>query len=414
MNIACDARSLVGRRTGVATWLTEVAAGLARRPGRTVSLAASKPFELPDALRSAGVRQLPPPRLPIPGTLWLHTLLPHELGRCGADVLIASLAVVPRRCPVPAVAMVHDITPRTHPHRHTLANRFCFNAYLEESLERAAVVVAGSAATEAALLEQLPFVRGQADSNLVRRRRLLLARRRRRRRLRDARSASPPGSATCCTSGTLEPRKGLVDLVRAYERLRGELEDPPELVIAGAPGWGTASIMAAIEASPARPHIHLPGYVDRAQALGLLRHAEVFVLASEVEGFGLPLAEAISCATPSVASDIPALREAGGQAALFTPPGDPAALATAIGRALDPVVAGELRRRAAAHAAGLRWEPVVDAWDELLERVVAAGEGPGHSALPLPRPLPRPSPSPYPRPLPLPLPRPVRPPPLSS
>jgi len=373
MNIACDARSLVGRRTGVATWLTEVAAGLARRPGRDVSLAASKPFELPDALRSAGVHQLPPPRLPIPGTLWLHTLLPHELGRCGADVLIASLAVVPRRCPVPAVAMVHDITPRTHPHRHTVANRFCFNAYLEESLERAAVVVAGSAATEAALLEQLPFVRakltrisygvdaffspaGDGDDGSATRQRFATGRR------------------YLLHLGTLEPRKGLLDLVRAYERLRGELEDPPELVIAGAPGWGTASIMAAIEASPARPHIHLPGYVDRAQALGLLRHAEVFVLASEVEGFGLPLAEAISCATPSVASDIPALREAGGQAALFTPPGDPAALAAAIGRALDPVVAGELRRRAAAHAAGLRWEPVVDAWDALLERVVAEAQ----------------------------------------
>jgi len=371
MNIACDARSLVGRRTGVATWLTEVAAGLARRPGRDVSLAASKPFELPDALRSAGVHQLPPPRLPIPGTLWLHTLLPHELGRCGADVLIASLAVVPRRCPVPAVAMVHDITPRTHPHRHTLANRFCFNAYLEESLERAAVVVAGSAATEDELLAHLPFVRsklvrisygvddffspaGAGDDGSATRQRFATGRR------------------YLLHLGTLEPRKGLLDLVRAYERLRGELEDPPELVIAGAPGWGTASIMAAIEASPARPNIHLPGYVDRAQALGLLRHAEVFVLASEVEGFGLPLAEAISCGTPSVASDIPALREAGGgDAALFTPPADPVALAAAIRRALDPVVAGELRRRATAHAAGLRWEPVVDAWDALLERVVA-------------------------------------------
>jgi glycosyltransferase involved in cell wall biosynthesis len=370
MNIACDARSLVGRRTGVATWLTEVAAGLARRPGRTVTLAASRPFELPESLRSAGVRQLPPPRLPIPGTLWLHTLLPYELARCGADVLIASLAVVPRRCPVPAVAMVHDITPRTHPHRHTLANRFCFNAYLEESLERAAVVVAGSAATETELLAHLPFVRSKLEriSYGV-----------------DGFFSPPPagddGSAIreafaggrryLLHLGTLEPRKGLGDLVRAYERLRGELAEPPELVIAGAPGWGTGPIMAAINASPARPHVHLPGYVDREQALGLLRHAEVFVLASEAEGFGFPLAEAISCGTPSVASDIPALREAGGQAALFAPPGDPAALAAAIGCALDPVVAGELRRRAAAHAASLRWEPVVDAWDELLERVVA-------------------------------------------
>ena len=370
MNIACDARSLVGRRTGVATWLTEVAAGLARRPGRTVSLAASKPFELPGPLESAGVRQLPPPRPPIPGTLWLHTLLPHELARCGADVFIASLAVVPRRCPLPAVAMVHDITPRTHPHRHTLANRFCFNAYLEESLERAAVVVAGSAATEAALLEHLPFVRSKlerisygvdaffspapaGDDGAA------------------ARDRFSSGRPYLLHLGTLEPRKGLGDLVRAYELLRGRLADPPELVIAGAAGWGTGPILAAIEASPVRRHIHLPGYVTREQARELLRHAEAFVLASEAEGFGLPLAEAISCGTPAVASDIAALREAGGDAALFTPPGDPAALAAAIGQALAPEAAAELRRRAAARAPVLRWEPVVEAWDALLERVVA-------------------------------------------
>ncbi len=370
MNIACDARSLVGRRTGVATWLTEVAAGLARRHGRNVSLAASKPFELPDALQAAGVRQLPPPRLPIPGTLWLHTLLPHELAHCGADVFIASLAVVPRRCPVPAVAMVHDITPRTHPHHHTLANRFCFNAYLEESLERAAVVVAGSAATEAALLEQLPFVR----TKLVRISYGVDG-------FFSPPAATDDGSATrdrfasgrryLLHLGTLEPRKGISDLVRAFETLRSRLADPPELVIAGAPGWGTAPIMAAIEASPARRHIHLPGYVTREQARELLRSTEVFVLASEAEGFGLPLAEAISCGAPAVASDIPSLREAGGDAALFTPPGNPAALAAAIGRALEPEVAGKLRRRSAARAPGLRWEPVVDAWDVLLQRVVA-------------------------------------------
>ena len=370
MNIACDARSLVGRRAGVATWLTEVASGLARRPGRTVVLAASRAFELPDTLRAAGVRQLPPPRPPIPGTLWLHTLLPHQLARFQTDVLIASLAVVPRRCPVPAVAMVHDITPRTHPEHHTLANRFCFNAYLEESLERAAVVVAGSAATEAALVEQLPFVRTKLA------------------RISYGVDAffSPPvdgddGGATrdhfaggrryLLHLGTLEPRKGIRDLVRAFEKVHDQLADPPELVVAGAPGWGIGPIMACIEASPIRRHIHLPGYVTREQARELLRHAEVFVLASEAEGFGLPLAEAISCAAPSVATDIPALREAAGDAALLTPPGDPAALAAAIAQALDPGVAGELRRRAAARASSLRWEPVVDAWDALLERVVA-------------------------------------------
>jgi glycosyltransferase involved in cell wall biosynthesis len=368
MNITCDARSLVGPHTGVATWLTEVVFGLTRRHGSAVTLAASKPIDLPDRLANIGVQSLPPPRLGIPGTLWLHTLLPYELARTGADVFLASLAVVPRRCRTPAVAMVHDITPRTHPLHHTVANRFCFNAYVEESLDRAAAVVVGSTATESELLEHFPFVRAKLT-------RIPYG-------IDGFFSPAPAGDDGATTRarfsagrpyllhlGTLEPRKGVRDLVVAYEILRASRPDSPDLVLAGGLGWGTGPILASVESSPARQHIHLAGYVERDQARELLRHAEVFVLASEAEGFGLPLGEAISCATPSVASDIPPLREAGGDAALFTAPGDPAKLAATIERALDPVTADQLRRRAVRRAAGLRWEPAVDAWHELLTRV---------------------------------------------
>jgi len=369
MNIACDARCLVGSHTGVATWLTEVASGLAQRHGTAITLAASKAIDVPQRLRDVGVSSLPPPRPAIPGTLWLHTLLPHQLSRLEADVFLASLGVVPRRCPVPAVAMVHDITPRTHPRHHTLANRFCFNAYLEESLDRADAVVVGSAATEDELLEHLPFVRHKLTRIPYGVDRFF--------------SPAPAGDDGTATRvrfaagrsyllhlGTLEPRKGLRTLVEAFELLHRTMPDQPDLVLAGGLGWGTGPILAAIESSPVRHHIHLVGYVTREQARDLLRHAGAFVLASEAEGFGLPLAEAISCGTPSVASDIAPLREAAAGAALLAPPGDPVALAAAIGRALEPTTATELRRRAADRAPGLRWEPAVDAWHELLSRVV--------------------------------------------
>lgn len=369
MNIACDARSLVGPHTGVATWLTEVVAGLSTRHGCGITLAASKPIVLPDRLQESCVRTLVARRPAIPGTLWLHTVLPHQLARTGADVFVASLAVVPRRCPIPAVTMVHDITPRTHPHRHTLANRFCFNAYLEESLDRAAAVVVGSSATEDELLAHFPMVRSKMS-------RIPYG-------IDSFFSPAPTGDDGTSTRerfsagrryllhlGTLEPRKGVRDLVLAYEVLRRTLPDPPDLVLAGSLGWGTGPILAAVESSPSTEHIHVAGYVDRDQARALLRHAEVFVLASEAEGFGLPLGEAISCTTPSVASDIPPLREAAGDAALFTPPGDPMRLAATIERALDPDTAQELRRSSAERAPTLRWGPSVDAWHELLTRVV--------------------------------------------
>ena len=72
-----------------------------------------------------------------------------------------------------------------------------------------------------------------------------------------------------------------------------------------------------------------------------------------------------------MASDIPVLRETGGDAALYCPVNDPQALAAALGEALQPDAATRLRERARQRAPELRWGPVVKAWAELLERKAA-------------------------------------------
>ncbi len=101
-----------------------------------------------------------------------------------------------------------------------------------------------------------------------------------------------------------------------------------------------------------------------------MRHTECFVLASEAEGFGLPLAEAMACGAPCVASDIPALRESGGDATLFIPVGDSDALAETIARVLDPETSRALRQTARARISALAWGPIVEQWRKLIEDVV--------------------------------------------
>ncbi len=367
MSIAFDGRPLLGPRTGVGTWTVAVAGGLARR-GERVVLHAPRPLALPPELAGAGVRAVAPRGPRLPGTLWLHTALRARLLETGAEVFVAGLAIAPRRPPVPTVAMVHDLTPRTLPHRHTLANRFCFNAYLETSLEEAAAVVVGTAAVERELLAAFPRVapklvrigygvdpwfsppRAHDDGEAVRRR-------------------FAGGRPYLLHLGTLEPRKGIPTLVAAWEALVAARPGAPDLVVAGGRGWGTGPILERIRRSPHADRIHLPGYVDRAAARDLLRHAEAFVLASEAEGFGLPLAEALACGTPAIASDIPVLREVAGDAALYAPPGDAGAFAAALAAALEPGRAAALRERALRRAAALSWERVVARWAELLETV---------------------------------------------
>jgi len=343
--------------------------GLARRGVGTIHLAASKPIRLERSELHPNLVIVPAPRWPTLGPVWLNTTVPRLLGALNAEAWIGSLAILPVRSPVPAIAMVHDLTPRTHPARHTLANRVVFKLFLERSLKTARAVVAGSAATEDELLAAFPWVSSKLerigygvdewfspapsgdDGSAIRER-------------------FSGGRRYLLHLGTIEPRKGISDLVAAWEVLQAELPDPPDLVIAGGRGWQTGPIIDRIRASASVDRIHLPGYVKREEARALLRHAEVFALASEAEGFGLPLAEAISCGTPAVATDVPALREAGGDAALFCRPNDPRALAAALTEALEPDTAERLRQRARERAPSLRWEPVIAAWADLLEQIV--------------------------------------------
>ena len=369
MNIACDARALIGPATGVSVWTSKIMAGLAGAGDFRILLAASKRFELPEEFKALPVDRLPVPRIPFPGTLWLHSVLPSLLGE--ADVFIGSLGVLPRRCPCPGIVMLHDLTPRTHASRHTLANRFCFNAYLEESLDEAVAVVVGSESTRKLALEYFPriapklrtigygvdaFYRPPDEDERVAEGA----------RIREKFSGGRP---FILYLGTLEARKGLETLLEAWEELRRQDSECPDLLFAGKEGWGLSPLFRRIESSPFKSRVHLPGYVSRNDARALMQHAELFVLPSEAEGFGLPLAEAIACGAPCVASDIPALRESGGTAPEFVAPGDAGVLARAMEDALQPEVTAELRRRSRERRADLGWEHSVEKWADLLGKL---------------------------------------------
>jgi glycosyltransferase involved in cell wall biosynthesis len=126
----------------------------------------------------------------------------------------------------------------------------------------------------------------------------------------------------------------------------------PPLVLVGPAGWGEALDTAGLPPDAVRT----PGYLPQADLVRVVAGAAALVVPSWYEGFGLPALEALACGTPVVASDLPALREVLGDQADLVPPGDPAALADALARALDDP--GNERRRAArrTRAAGFTWE----------------------------------------------------------
>jgi glycosyltransferase involved in cell wall biosynthesis len=155
--------------------------------------------------------------------------------------------------------------------------------------------------------------------------------------------------------GTLEARKNLVRLVRAYRRVasRGA---PHALVLAGPIGWGHQQLLREL-AVEAPGEVILTGQTSEADRDVLYRGASVFVFPSLYEGFGLPVLEAMSRGTPCVVSTSSSLPEVAGEAALPVDPRSVAGLTEAMERVInDRDLASRLSAAGKGRAERFSWE----------------------------------------------------------
>ncbi len=152
------------------------------------------------------------------------------------------------------------------------------------------------------------------------------------------------------------PHKGLPDLVAAFGTLKRRRHLPHKLVITGKPNPQFPDLIAAIERSPHRADIVLPGFVSDDDLPGYYAAADALAFPSAYEGFGLGVLEAMQSGTPVVVSEVSSLPEVAGDAALFVQPGRPDELAAQLGRVIgDPALAAELGRRGIARASRFSW-----------------------------------------------------------
>ncbi len=135
--------------------------------------------------------------------------------------------------------------------------------------------------------------------------------------------------------GTLEPRKNVGGLLEAYGRLLSRSASAPRLVIAGRTGPDAAKWLEAIARPPLAGHVDYVGYVPDERREVLLKGAQVFVLPSYEEGFGLTALEAMSAGVSVVASARGSLPELIGDAGLLVDPDDPESLTEAMARLVN-------------------------------------------------------------------------------
>ena len=350
--IAVDARALSGPVDGIGRWTLEVLPRLAALlPGRYL-LASSRPIDranLPDS------RFEPLIRPGWPGSAFFHLRLPSLAEDAGAGLLLAPLNVAPVAGAVPTVVVVHDLLALTSPETQTAKIRWSLLPFWGRTLRRAAAIVTPSRTTaeRLALLDAEASARAKVAPNGV------------------AEAFRRPGPKPpdvpprfVLSSGTLEPRKNHLLLIRAMEELWSAGETAP-LLLAGKPGWRSGPLESEIDRSPFRDRIVRLGHVPDDRLAALCRAAAVFAFPSLDEGFGLPPLEAMAAGAPVVALDTAISREVLGDAALLVR-NEPGGLAGALRRCL----ADETMRRRLSEAGRARSAPFT--WDRTADVVAAA------------------------------------------
>jgi glycosyltransferase involved in cell wall biosynthesis len=285
--------------------------------------------------------------------LWMQTAAPRMLTDAAVDVAVFPNYAVPLASPCACIVVVHDLAILRTPEHFTLGKRLLMRPLLRQSVSAASVIGTVSQASKQDIMTRLavseervalfpcaahPFCE-PAPAEIV----------------AEVRKRHGLVRPYVLTVGTLEPRKDLLTILRAFDRLEQKGIEH-DLVVIGGRGWRDQKLVRALEERAAVTRVRWLGYVTESDLVALYSGAALFVLASTLEGFGLPVLEAMACGTPVIASDVPALREVGGDVARFVPAGDDAAFAEAIARALrDPDAANAARTAGRLRARQFSW-----------------------------------------------------------
>lgn len=363
MRVSLDVTAIPVAPAGAGRYAVELTAALSRRDDVELVLVSRRD----DAGRWRSVshaRASVAPSAPTARPLrlaWEQLGMPRLVRRTGAQVHHGPHYTMPERSTLPTVVTVHDCTFFDHPEWHQRSKVVLFRRAIRVAARRAAAIVCVSETTATHLASLFsvagPIVvaphgvdherfspeapPGPGDAALLRT------------------AGVDPARPFVLFVGTVEPRKDVGSLVRAFAHLADEHPDV-QLVIAGRRGWKERAVDEALEtAARHRDRIVCTGYVPDPAVPALLRRAAVVAYPSLAEGYGLPALEALACGAPLVTTTGTAMAELAGESAILVPPRDPESLAGGIAQVLaagpsDP--AAIVRRRLGLHiAAGRTW-----------------------------------------------------------
>jgi len=329
------------RQTGISRYISELIGGLERikNPGDQVLLFGQ---------HTGPIKENPMARI-----LWEQSLLPVNIAARRLDVFHAPIGAVPVLSVSPTVVTVHDLAFLKYPDQLPSSRRSWLIGATRISARRASKIITVSQATADDLRTWLNIPEDRIEA-------IPLATSGKVRRVEGVsldmfRLKWEIDRPYVVAVGTLEPRKNLPTLLRAFAKIKDDIEH--QLVLVGPEGWLTGELKSTLDELNLGDRIRLTGFVSDEELGGWYSGADLLAFPSYYEGFGLPAIEAMNCGTPVLSSDNSVFPEVVGDAGVMIRAEDVDLWAETMRDILrDESRRSELRQRGFERAAMYSWD----------------------------------------------------------
>lgn len=267
----------------------------------------------------------PATRQPLSQAIWYHFSAPRHVRRWKADVWLQPYGFSSFFVKTPQVTIVHDLAPFHLPEAIPWYHRWHYRLFTGKALQKATLLACVSAATRDDLQQIFPFLQSRPISLLPGAPRsgfqpLTWEEK------AEVKNRYTAGNEYFLVAGSIHPRKDLMTVLKAFSLFKSWQKSNMKLVIAGRWAWQNETLQQKINTYKYRDELVITGYVTEEALYHLTGAAYALIYPSRLEGFGLPIVEAMQAGVPVIASRQPALMETGGAAALYFEAGDPEAL----------------------------------------------------------------------------------------
>lgn len=304
------------------------------------------------------------------GDLWENFFLPLRLLCNRIDILHGPAFLIPSLYRYKgAVVTVHDLVAYSYPNTIPIKYKYYMKMLIKAATLRADRIIVDSYSVKNELMERLkvpedkirvvplgvsPIYRVADDKNLI----------------NSVKERYGIKKDYILQVGNIEPRKNLPRLFNAFKLLKEKTNNSCQLVNVGKRGWLYKEIFELITRYGLQDDIIFTEYVSEEDLVLLYNGAELLVYPSLYEGFGLPILEAMSCATPVITSKVSSMPEVAGNASLLIDPLNSEEIAWAINKVLtDTDLKGRLKASGLKRATLFSWEKTAQQTLEVYQEV---------------------------------------------